>query len=144
MANTHTTIHGNLTREPELSYPTVKGEGRAMAKFGVAVSNRRLVNGEWVDGDPDYFDCVVWGPLAEHVVASVTKGDRVLIDADARYSSWKVTDDNGEEKNRSKIEFSVNAIGPSLQFAEIADNGIVKANGKGAATKTGSSLTEDF
>ena len=46
-------ITGNLTADPELQYLP---NGRAAARFTVAVSSRRRTEaGEWVDGEPTFY-----------------------------------------------------------------------------------------
>jgi single-strand DNA-binding protein len=65
-----TTIVGNLTRDPELTYTN---GGAARARFGVAVSRRRKKGDEWTE-ETSFFDVVAWRDLAENVAESIGKG----------------------------------------------------------------------
>ena len=69
------TVVGGLGRDPELRY--TQG-GRAVASFGLAVSRRYQVNGEWQE-DTSWINVTVWGDLAENCAASLTKGARVMV-----------------------------------------------------------------
>lgn len=136
-------FHGNMTRDPEMSYHKVtrqdgSEEQRTLAKFSIAESTRKRVNGEWTDGEPNYFDFVAWGREADHISASCPKGTRVVINASVNQNKWKTP----EGDNRSRVEFEVDTIGPSLQFAETPT--IVKTNGPAKETVTESTNTEDF
>ena len=76
MADTHVTITGNLTDDPELSYTA---NGNAVANFRLAVTARIKDGDTWRDGDTSFFRVNVWRQLAEHVAESLTKGDRAVV-----------------------------------------------------------------
>jgi len=68
---------GNLTADPELRFTPA---GRPVATVRFAVNTRkRTAGGDWVDQPASYFTGTVWGPMAERLVESVKKGDRVLV-----------------------------------------------------------------
>jgi single-strand DNA-binding protein len=104
------TIEGNLTRDPELRF--TKG-GKSVANFSVAV------NRSWMGDDGErqrsvsYFDCSAWEGLADNVVASLKKGDRVLLTARPKQRSYE----NAEGRTVTRFEHTVDAIGPSLRWA---------------------------
>jgi single-strand DNA-binding protein len=110
MADTTTTIVGNLTDDPELRYTP---NGAAVANFTVAVTPRRPDGqGGWTDGDTSFLRCTAWRGLAEHV-AELAKGDRVIVYGRLQQRSWET--DAGEK--RSVVEVQVDEVGPSLKWA---------------------------
>lgn len=67
------TIHGRLTRDPELkTYKNKKGETGSMCNFSVAV-NRTM--GE----DADFFNCTAFGKSGENVSKWFHKGDGIVL-----------------------------------------------------------------
>jgi single-strand DNA-binding protein len=79
------------------------------------INNRRKrgVNGEWADDVPLALNVTAWGDLAEHVAASVDRGDRVLVEGRLTPRSW--------EKDGVKhhvIELTADEVAVSLRFAE--------------------------
>lgn len=111
MAMTATSIVGNVTRDPDLKFT---GSGLAMCTFGVAVNNRRKdEKGNWVDGDPSFFDVVCWRQLAENVTESIPKGTTVIVVGKLRQRSWEADDGT----KRSKVEITADHVGPALNFA---------------------------
>jgi single-strand DNA-binding protein len=106
-----TTVIGNITRDPELRYTS---GGRAVVGFGVASNRRYQTNGEWQE-QTSFFDVTCWADLAEHVAASLTKGDRVVVTGRLEQRSWE--SDDGTK--RSKTEIVADDIGASVRFANI-------------------------
>jgi single-strand DNA-binding protein len=115
MADTTTTIAGNLTADPELRFT---GDGTAVARFTVAVTERRRQGDQWTDGDTGYFRCSVWHKLAEHAAESLRKGDRVIVTGRLRQRSWAT---EGGEKHTT-IEVDVDDLGPSLRWTTATAN----------------------
>ena len=70
------TIVGNVCTDPNMT-PTTAGVPRAT--FRVASNPRRLKDGVWVDGDPTYVTVICFRSLAENVVASIGKGDPIVV-----------------------------------------------------------------
>jgi single-strand DNA-binding protein len=105
-------LSGNLTADPELRFTQ---SGRAVASFSVAV-NERVQNddGEWVDTDPEYFDCQAWGQQAEHVVECLSKGNRIV--AVGYFQDETYENRDGDEITKTK--FTARDVGPSLLFRE--------------------------
>jgi single-strand DNA-binding protein len=112
-------VIGNLTRNPQLSRTT---DGTPVVNLSLAENSRRLVEGEWVDGPTTFWDIVCFGAQAEHIIASVTKGVRVIAIGSFRTRTWTAAD--GAE--RSTLEIVADEIGPSLRWATIA---VTKASG---------------
>lgn len=120
MNNTQITFAGNLTADPELRYSK---QGRPVANFTVASTPRiyDYKTNEWQDGDTVFNRCVVWGPEAENIAASLAKGNRVVVVGKLNQSNWETKD--GEK--RTGFEVNVDEIGASLKFHTI--EGITKA-----------------
>lgn len=100
--NTTATITGNVTRDPEARFTN---SGKAVASFGVAVSESET--------ETSFFDVTAWESLAENVVASISKGDRVVVTGRLKQSTWETQ----EGDKRSKIELIADEVGPSLRWA---------------------------
>lgn len=110
MQDNQVVLVGNLTRDIEArNLPS----GVDVAEFGLAVNNRKQVDGEWVD-DPNFFDCSAFGSLAVNAIKSLGKGDRVVVVGRLRWSSWV---DKDTQKNRSKVTIMVDEVSPSLRWA---------------------------
>jgi single-strand DNA-binding protein len=109
--NTHVTVVGNATREPELRY--TQG-GMPVASFGVAVSERtkNRDTGEWEDGEPSFYDVTCFRLLAESVAEAVAKGQRVIVTGALKQSRWEKDGDK-----RSKVELLADDVGTSVLFA---------------------------
>jgi single-strand DNA-binding protein len=111
MPDTHVTITGNLTDDPELTFtPT----GTAVANFRVAVTARVNDAGTWRDGETSYFRVQAWRDLAEHTAESLAKGHRVLVVGQLKARSWE---DKATGDKRSVVEVTAEEVGPSLRWA---------------------------
>ena len=109
--STHTTVTGNLTRDPEIRYTR---DGQASVLLGIAV-NRRWQDREtheWEEST-SFFDVVCWRVLAEHAAMSLVKGMRVMVAGRLEQRSWET--DLGER--RTKVEIVADDLGPSLRYA---------------------------
>jgi len=109
MADSTITVVGNLTKDPEIRYTS---GGRGQASFGIAVSRRYQVNGEWQE-QTSFFNVVAWGTLAENAAASLTKGTRVVVTGRLEQRSYETK----EGEKRSVVEVIADEIGPSLRWA---------------------------
>ena len=94
---------GNLTRDAEVRRT---GQGLTIANFCMAVNSRRKnqQSGEW-ENYPNYVDVTVFGKKAEFVEHGLTKGAKVFIDGELRWSSWEK-----DGQKRSKLEVVANDI----------------------------------
>jgi single-strand DNA-binding protein len=127
MADTHVTITGNLTDNPELRFTP---NGHAVANFRIAVT-ARVKDGEgWRDGDTSYFRINVWRQLAEHAAESLSKGDRAVVIGRLRSRSWETP----EGDKRSVVEVEADEVAPSLRWAiakpDRTTNGTAKGKGE--------------
>ncbi|MFM8957389.1 MAG: single-stranded DNA-binding protein [Actinomycetota bacterium] len=109
MADNTITLVGNLTRDPELRFTA---NGRAVASFGIAVSRRYQVNGEWQE-QTSYFNITAWGELGENAAASLSKGSRIVVTG--RLEQREYTTREGDK--RTAIDVIADELGPSLRWA---------------------------
>jgi single-strand DNA-binding protein len=110
MPETHVTITGNLTSDPELK---LTPNGAAVANFRVAVTSRVRDGEGWRDGDTSFYRVTAWRDLATNLTESLGKGDRVLIVGQLRMRSWETP----EGEQRSVVEVTAEEVGPSLRWA---------------------------
>jgi single-strand DNA-binding protein len=82
--------------------------GSKVATFAIAVNRKR---GE--ETYTSYFDVAVWGDMAENVVKSLHRGDRIVVTGDLKQRSYE--DKNGNK--RSAVELQVEGIGHDLRWA---------------------------
>ena len=120
--STTMTIEGNLTKDPEARYTPA---GKPVVKFGVA-DNRSWTKDGQAHEQTHFFDVEVWGTLAENVVTSLHKGDRVLATGHLKQATWEADDGT----RRSKVTLVASSIGPCLRWASV--EGITR-NGGGSA-----------
>ncbi len=107
-------IAGNLTADPELRFAP---SGQAVARFTVAFNPRvRDQAGEWTNGEPSFYQCSAFGPLAENLAESLHKGDRVTVLGRIEQRSW--TDEKTNER-RSAFQVIADEVGASLAFAAV-------------------------
>jgi single-strand DNA-binding protein len=124
MADTHVTITGNLTDDPELSYTP---NGTAVANFRLAVTPRIKQGDSWKDGETSFFRITAWRDLAEHLADSLAKGDRAIVHGQLRMRAWETP----EGDKRSVVEVTAEEAGPSLRWATAKPERAAKANTKG-------------
>ena len=120
MADTHVTLVGNLTDDPEVRFTP---QGTAVASFRLAVTPRVNDGGTWKDGDTSFFRVNAWRDLGEHVTDSLSKGDRALVLGRLKARSWETP----EGERRSVVEVEAEEVGPSLKWATATPQ---RANGK--------------
>jgi single-strand DNA-binding protein len=127
MADTHVTLIGNLTDDPELK---VTPGGAAVATFRIAVTPRVKDGDTWRDGDTSFFRVNAWRDLAENLTESLGKGARVIVIGQLKARSWETP----EGEKRSVVEVTADEVGPSLRWAtavpERTRNGAAKPKGK--------------
>ncbi len=110
MADSHLTLVGNLTDDPELRVTT---NGIQVGSFRLAVTARVKDGDAWKDGDTSFFRVNVWRDLASHTADSLSKGDRALVIGRLRTRSW----DTPDGERRSVVEVEADEVGPSLKWA---------------------------
>lgn len=94
MGYAHTTISGNLGRDPELK---TAASGLSIAKFSVAVTLRE---------ETHWYRCVAFGKTADFVGKYVTKGRAVIVGGQMRSDSWE----DKEGNKRISWELAANSV----------------------------------
>ena len=110
MADTHVTITGNLTDDPEVTFTP---SGQAVCNFRLAVTPRVRQGDSWTDGETSFFRVNCWRTLAEHAAETLTKGSRAIVIGRLRVRSWETP----EGDKRTVVEVEADEIAPSLRFA---------------------------
>jgi single-strand DNA-binding protein len=125
MAASPTTLIGNLTADPNLTFTAA---GAARLTFSIAV------NHVWRDADGEqqkktsYFDCVAWRETAERAADVLEKGLGVIVVGRLEQRSWE-DKDTGDK--RSKIEVVVDDIGANVRSIETITRRQYEQNGNG-------------
>ena len=123
MADTHVTITGNLTDDPDLRFTP---NGNPVANFRLAVTARIKDGDTWKDGETSFFRINVWRQLAEHVAESLSKGDRAVVIGRLKARSWETP----EGDKRSVVE-SRPTRSPPLCWAIAKPERAANGKGKG-------------
>ena len=109
MADTHVTLTGNLTDDPELR---VTPGGAPVASFRLAVTPRVKDGTTWRDGETSFFRVNAWRDLAENLTELLGKGARVIVVGQLKARSWETP----EGDKRSVVEVTAEEVGPSLRW----------------------------
>jgi single-strand DNA-binding protein len=133
------TMTGNLTADPELRFTT---SGIAVAAFTVAWTPQVKQGDKWTD-DTDhalFLRCTAWRYLAEHVTASLSRGDRVTVRGTLRGNTWQ---DKETGDKRTSVELTCTDVGTSLQYATAAPKKATRSSGPAPTDPyTGEAATE--
>ena len=92
---------GRLTRDAELKFTT---GGQAVAHFTVATSSRKKQGDKW-ENVPSFWDCDLWGKLAESLTQYMTKGKPVAVEGSMRIDKWE-----HEGQTRQKVLITANTV----------------------------------
>jgi len=104
-------IVGRLADDPELRH---RSDGVAVAHFDVVVTERHQVDGQWRSRGTTSLACTAWRALAEHVHASLFRGDRVVLLG--RLRQRPSLDD---DKAPYRYDVMVDDVGASLRFTNV-------------------------
>ncbi|MGH8825473.1 MAG: single-stranded DNA-binding protein [Jiangellaceae bacterium] len=109
MSDAFITLIGNIASEVR-SINTDRGT--AITSFRFAQTPRRIdrQTGRWGDGPTSFFGVTCWRSLAEHVAASLHKGDPVVLFGRLRIRDWK----NPDGRNGRDAEIDAISIGHDL------------------------------
>lgn len=106
------TVVGTLTADPEVRFTQ---SGAAVCSFTVA-NNPRFFNkqsGKWEQGEATFLRCNAWRQLAENISETLRKGHQVVVLGRLQQRNYETQ----QGDKRTVMELTVEAIGPSLQFA---------------------------
>lgn len=101
------TVVGSLGGDPTLK--SVNGD--QVAEFRLGCRSRRKEDEIWVDGHTNWFSIEAWGGFADHVVASLRKGDVVMVLGKLKVDQWESGDKRG-----TSIKIRAEHIGHSLRL----------------------------
>jgi len=98
---------GNVATEPEVRFSKA---GKPWCSFRLSV--KPYVAGATEQPQPEFYDLVAFGSLAENVADTCRKGSRIVVSGRIEDASW--TGNDGTEHPGQKI--IADAIGPDLRF----------------------------
>lgn len=105
---THTIgLVGNLVSDPIINYSAA---GKPWMRGRLSV--KPYVPGAETQPEPEYFDLVAFGSLAENAICELAKGSRVVVSGRLEEDNW--TGRDGVERTGHKI--IADALGPDLRF----------------------------
>lgn len=109
------TVVGNVAGVPR---QRTTPAGVAVSDFRIAATPRRhdRASDTWSDGETLWFGVTVWRTLAEHVAATLNKGDKVVVTGRLTTRSWEV--EGGER--RSALEVEATSVGLDLSRSAAA------------------------
>ena len=109
-----TTITGLVATTPR---HLITKDGLPITSFRLASSNRRFdrASMEWVDGETNWYTITSYRTLAINTIASIGKGDRIVVSGNLRVRDW----DNGERTGTS-VELEASNIGHDLAWGTTA------------------------
>lgn len=84
--------------------------GDQVAEFRLACKGRRKDGEEWVDGHTNWYSVEAWGGFADHVGASLHKGDLVVVLGKLKIDQWESGDRRG-----TSVKIRAEHIGHSLR-----------------------------
>jgi|tagenome__1003787_1003787.scaffolds.fasta_scaffold20952191_4 single-strand DNA-binding protein len=117
------TLNGTarLMDDPQLRY---SASGSAVVTVRLAFNSRKKdqQSGEWKDDASFFVDGKAFGPAAENIAETLSRGLEVVVSGRMKTDSWEK---DGEKKSRP--ELLLDAIGPSLRSATAK---VTKAGGK--------------
>jgi single-strand DNA-binding protein len=105
----YVTLVGFVAREPSLRQ-TKDGKNVTDVRVGTTARVLDKVTGEWRDGDTSYYTVNCWRRLADHVKASLRKGDPVMIKG--RFKTRSYEDKAG--RLRTEVEIVADTVGHDL------------------------------
>jgi single-strand DNA-binding protein len=108
------TVVGNVGAPPRMR---VLDSGAIVTDFRIASTPRRKdrATDSWVSGETIWFGVSCWRVTAEHVAASVQKGDRVVVSGRLRATTWQT--EQGDK--RSGLEIDATTVGFDLSRGRV-------------------------
>ncbi len=103
-------VRGRLGNDPELK--TVTADNLPLVTFNLAYTPRSKQNGQWVDGETNWYRVAKFGKQAEVLAQTLKKGDEIIVIGTLKMSNY--TDKNGVAKTQLDINASEVGIVPRL------------------------------
>lgn len=111
----------------------ITAEGLAVTSFRLASNLRRFdrKRNEWIDAGTNWYTVSSYRQLALNVVASVNKGDRVLVTGRLRIREWG----DGDKKGLN-IDLDADALGHDLSWGKSVFTRSIHSSGVDAIAAT--------
>lgn len=106
-------VVGNGGGDAELKYIKGSKGDFAIANLSLAETPRKLINGEWVDGETVWWKVSATGNLAEWMADTPLKGVKLLVKGDLKTFEYNGRD--GEKKQGFEIAAKMVAIVGTLK-----------------------------
>ena len=97
----HVVLVGRCTRDATMKYTV---GGMAIGSFSIAV-NRSVKKGDGWANEASFFDCVLYGKIAESVDRYLVKGKQVAVEGELHQKRWEQ-----DGQARSKVEIVVSSV----------------------------------
>ena len=107
-------VRGRLGNDPESKI--VGADKIPVTVFSLAHTPRSKKNGEWVDGDTQWFQVAYFGKRAEAIASTAKKGDEVIVIGTLKMNKYQ--DRNGVERNGMEITAQEIGIVPKFERAK--------------------------
>ena len=105
----YVTLVGFVAQDPNIR-TTTTGKLVTKVRVGATPRFRDSATGQWRDAETSYYNVSCWSRLADHVRASLHKGDPVIVKGRFKTSSFE--DKNGQL--RTSIEITADTVGHDL------------------------------
>lgn len=111
MREARTTIHGNLAKDPARY---TNDDGSITASFRIGVNSRYFDSEKrtWIERPSEFYAVYARRSLARHVLASLRKGDPVVVTGRLGTSEW--TREDGSQGHNFTIQ--AESVGHDLKF----------------------------
>jgi len=125
------TLTGIIATDPRA---LVTQTGLSITSFRLASTQRRYdrVKGEWVDGETNWYTITAFRQLAENVLTSLRKGQRVIVTGRVRIRAWE-----SGERSGMTVEVDADAIGHDLVWGRSTfERRVVSSSGAATSAST--------
>jgi single-strand DNA-binding protein len=131
--STQITATGNLTADPEL---IATQTGTTMVTFSIAETTRKPDgNGGFVDGVTSFYRVRSFNGLASNVLASLHKGDRVLVEGNLEIVRREGKTGEGVDTVFTDASILANDVAPSLRFSKVEGSMVKTVGPRAQASK---------
>lgn len=104
------TVIGNLGTDAEFRKTP---NGTPVTSFNLANTPRKNKNGEWTNGDTQWFRVFVWNYEAAGTAVTLKKGDKAIVTGRLQVSSYI----DKEGKERTSLEINADGVGVVPKYA---------------------------